>query len=830
MTAYHRLKAQLANRYQTAESWRIWARDLEIDSTMINLDGLTSSEAWSNILDASRTDEQIDILRDLLKEPYPELADLVEEYREELRNTRKRGPTIPLTVRLVWGILSLIVIAPFAAARWYQTELPYWFLALVILGFVFFVFALSAFIPPLHRLLLGFYSKDQKLIPGLGLTGLVLAVAVIASAYFAWPRIAAVALETISPPDGNAFFSVLVSRLHDDDPEDRQTHIVSRALEHSLGDHVSTAETQRVLRRGWNGKSLDSAQATGKQWLDDSCRNLLIWGEVLAADRSLNLNFLNRETSSPAPGAQYGVSNNLQISQDFNQKVGAIAAQTAAVYAQQNQLSDKKWALALLTKLESDRADSEESCQYDLAVAKLALAIGQQLPSNAVGQKMSPHKRMLFRALKIYDGIQGSCLDDSVYASKENGRGTTLARLGEQPGEETAKRREYFEAAVVAFKNSLDNLPEEKVSEKATTLTNRGIALARLADIENNTELFKQAQSDFEEALELSKQSQGAFDPASAKNNLANVLVALGRRERNPALLKQAVGAYCDVAQIWQKNSEAATVARARKEPSHCPKTRKDDHKMTLGNAAAAQNNLCWTLLNLADLESGQNSIERLDLAICACRKALQTWRSDDLNWPHAQDNLGVALTKKGQLNNDTTSLKQAVNAHRCALTKWTDRSLEWAGAKYNLGKALDALGERTQDTKTLEQALAAFADASSVPDQTDENYAENQVGLGDTAAALGKRKGNIAYLQKAAAAYTAALNYYQKQTGPENAAQAESLQKKLADLDSQQQQDTDSQTQTGAGDSELQTDTSDCTPLPPQCGDACVALGNDTN
>ena len=137
---------------------------------------------------------------------------------------------------------------------------------------------------------------------------------------------------------------------------------------------------------------------------------------------------------------------------------------------------------------------------------------------------------------------------------------------------------------------------------------------------------------------------------------------------------------------------------------------------------AAAQNNLCWTLLNIAKIEHDQNQLKKiepdqnqlkqLNLAICSCLNALKEWPRGSPDRPTAHDNLGLAFTRRGELENDTASLNQGVNAHSCALEELTQADREWADAKSNLGTALVALGNRTGDTKLLEQALTAFDQA----------------------------------------------------------------------------------------------------------------------
>ena len=145
-----------------------------------------------------------------------------------------------------------------------------------------------------------------------------------------------------------------------------------------------------------------------------------------------------------------------------------------------------------------------------------------------------------------------------------------------------------------------------------------------------------------------------------------------------------------------------------------------------------------------------------------------------------------MAFTKRGELENDTATLKQAVEAHNCVLTKWTKAGepKDWATAKYNLGKALVALGERTQDGKLLEQALAAFRDALSTSGLVVEDEAEYQAGLGDAAAFLGKQERSTAYLQEAVTAYTSALAYYQNESSPKDKETADVLHKKLAEVE----------------------------------------------
>jgi tetratricopeptide (TPR) repeat protein len=305
----------------------------------------------------------------------------------------------------------------------------------------------------------------------------------------------------------------------------------------------------------------------------------------------------------------------------------------------------------------------------------------------------------------------------------------------------------------------------------------------------------------------LGKQNPDAFDPAPMQNNLGNVLAAIGRRERSAAALRQAAQAYCAIlkgSKIW----------------------------------ATAQNNLCRALLNIADVEHDRNQLKQLNLAVCACVNALQKWprereRSDD--WAKAQDNLGMVLTKIGELESDPARLRQAVDAHNCALVEWTKagRSPQAAEAKYNLGKALVALGNITGDASMLEEAVTAFRDASDVPNLAPEDQAENQTGLGDAAFSLGERTSNVAYLEGGDRVSQCFAILSQRQGSLKD--EADALQKTLDDVESlltQQQGDGSASLANASKRTAAQTSITDsptCVFSQSGCGDVCLALESNS-
>ena len=118
--------------------------------------------------------------------------------------------------------------------------------------------------------------------------------------------------------------------------------------------------------------------------------------------------------------------------------------------------------------------------------------------------------------------VNKTCLSDNDFLVRNNNRlGIALAIRGQLTENAT-----LLKDATGAFTDSLKHLPDS--SEKAATQNNLGLALGELAKRENDTERYRDAKKAFEEALDLGKQHSHEFDAAPVRNNLGNVLVALG--------------------------------------------------------------------------------------------------------------------------------------------------------------------------------------------------------------------------------------------------------------------------------------------------------------
>jgi DNA/RNA endonuclease G (NUC1) len=100
---------------------------------------------------------------------------------EELPPEDARQGPIPPSMALVWTTLSLGVVATSAAAGALSGQVPIFLLLPLIVAVAFLGFGVWALIAPASALLVGLYVRDQRLIPGLGASGLVLGLALAAA-------------------------------------------------------------------------------------------------------------------------------------------------------------------------------------------------------------------------------------------------------------------------------------------------------------------------------------------------------------------------------------------------------------------------------------------------------------------------------------------------------------------------------------------------------------------------------------------------------------------------------------------------------------------------
>src|ERR1051325_433818 len=187
-----------------------------------------------------------------------------------------------------------------------------------------------------------------------------------------------------------------------------------------------------------------------------------------------------------------------------------------------------------------------------------------------------------------------------------------------------------------------------------------------------------------------------------------------------------------------------------------------------------AQIGLGGALLSLS--ESNESDEQYLRSAISAFQTAFDDesrqappsdW-NDAQEWADAQNKLGGALLKLGEVEDSTEYLKEAVAAHQAALKVYTRERApdKWAETQAHLGEALGILGEREKDASHLKGAVAAYREALAVKTlkRAPLEWAELQDNLGWALQTLGVSEADVSILGEAVIAYQEALKEYPRE------------------------------------------------------------------
>jgi tetratricopeptide (TPR) repeat protein len=511
----------------------------------------------------------------------------------------------------------------------------------------------------------------------------------------AWLRKAR-AKHTVRAADGTQF-AILVAELANDANKGQTNHILIE-LEKQFPPRgearlqVLPYPEVLAIGPGERNAAIAAAEVRGRKWLKQKRADVLIWGEVGAADKVLRLRFLAPEGGSGSD-KPYSLNADLELPPDFGADLGAIiAVQAAASIAPVIERSGEALAALIepaVAKLRPLAENPPASMSGD-ARARLwrAFALGEY----RLGEERGDNERLV-NAIAYFRKVLEEWPRERVpldWAMTQNNLGGALVRLGERESG-TARLQE----AVAAFREALKECMRERAPLAwATTQNNLSTALMRIGERETGTARLEQAVAAFREALKERTRERVPLGWATTQNNLGSALVRLGERESSTARLEEAVAAYREA--LKERTRERVPL----------------DWAMT-------QNNLGDALRSLGERESGT---ARLEEAAAAFREALKEWRREraPLDWAGAQNNLGTVLFRLGNRENGTARLEDAVAAYREALKERTRERvpLDWAMTQNNLGIALACLGERAAATAkpkgcaALEKARKNFAEA----------------------------------------------------------------------------------------------------------------------
>lgn len=497
--------------------------------------------------------------------------------------------------------------------------------------------------------------------------------------------------EQFREPAPGSRFAILISDLAYD-PEGRQTGHIAAALRGQPG--IEVLRTCRVLQIDPYGLQSEAEAETldqGREWLEERNADVLIWGEVVEANRTLRLWFLRQEGKLPQP-RPYGLERT-ELPIDFHQELStqlvAVALVSLAPIRGLMEADIVPLLKPVAEKLKHLMAHPPTGLSADHSAG---LHNTFALAATVIGE-FTGDKAWLEDAIVAYQAALKTWTRERkpvAWAMIHNNLGNAWRLLGERendPARLEAAGRAYLQALQVF---TLEQAP----LQWASIQNNLGNIFMRFGHLEGAIEAYR-------EALKAWTRDQVPLFWAGAQSNLGIALWRLGRREENMAHLKEAVNVFREALKEWTRDQVPLEWART-------------------------QVNLAKALQVLGERE---RDTARLKEAVAAYREALKEWTRDQVPsaWAGIQNNLGNILTTLGEQQRDAPYLEEAIEAYRQAMTVWTPEQgrFQWAGLQNNLGTTLAELGELTGDVAQIEAAAAAFRAAIEVFKTAPEHHGD---------------------------------------------------------------------------------------------------------
>lgn len=281
--------------------------------------------------------------------------------------------------------------------------------------------------------------------------------------------------------------------------------------------------------------------------------------------------------------------------------------------------------------------------------------------------------------------------------------------------------------------------------EKATSLSNLGIALHTLAQRRNDAALYAEAEQSFTTALALRDRKDDSYGWALDQLNAANLDVDLADRNGDASRYGKAADRLNDALALLDPQANRIEWAQAK-------------------------NNLAITMR-----VRGANARD-----VSLVREALKTYeeilpvfdrKSFPIDWGNTIGNIGMAHTNIGAMEGNVAEFELAANSFEQAFGEVTrERSpVFWARLQNAYGMTQQVLGMMKQDPARLDRAAAAFRSALEVRarDINAEQWAESQQLLASTLSAIASNKADEKLADEAIAAYRAAREVFTREAFP---------------------------------------------------------------
>lgn len=283
--------------------------------------------------------------------------------------------------------------------------------------------------------------------------------------------------------------------------------------------------------------------------------------------------------------------------------------------------------------------------------------------------------------------------------------------------------------------------------ERATTLSNLGIALSTLGQRSNDAAAYAEAERAFRDAIALRDRQTDAVGWALDMFNAANLDVALADRNVEPARYRAAE----------ERITEALKVI---------------DPAVNRIEWAQARNNLAIALR--AQGANGRDAAKvREALAIYEEVLPVFDRARFPLDWGSTNGNIAIAHTNLGALEMNMASFETAIGFFRLALEEVTPERapMFWAKLQNALGMTLQVLSAMKADPSLLDEAASAVRSALMVRtrDVNAELWAESQQLLASITASMASARADVKLADEAIAAYRAAREVFSREAFPQD-------------------------------------------------------------
>jgi tetratricopeptide (TPR) repeat protein len=561
-------------------------------------------------------------------------------------------------------------------------------------------------------------------------------------------------------------FLILVARLDGDDSKGTHTRAVARAFQGQQG--IERTQTVRILSLSGIGSDAEAhAVATGRKWLARRKADLLIWGEVLQKEKSLNLWFTSKDATSEFQQSRFPLEANL-LDGGFTEVARAqITSMSLSAIKPATEIGEQYLRNTLRPVADRLQNLLHDPSQFTLRQrSELAFALGALLCATAREEggaaKLEDAVNLLTSSIENIDRTR----EPLAWANVQHYRGLALAELGEETfdpqtlndavtafrsalDERTKERApldwaktqhalgntfltsgqlglqsKYLIEAIAAFDAARTERTQERLpAEWASTTSSRAFAVLMLGLRDIGTTQINEAIVSFQAALDATSPSSTPTLWGGIKLNLGLAFLYLAERQSERGALDEALTTLRSIFSVWSREEVPKLWVRAqlligtvltRLGERETDSDYFDEAKDVL-NAALE---VCTPELSVPLRAAGHAALgwtlvrmaeRELELQIPLPGQLLRFDLQEPTHWVNRQQDLTRGVQRIQQRENGISHLEEAINAFRNSLGAFPrERSpAQWAEIQHNFATALVRLGEQQEDKSCLIEALS---------------------------------------------------------------------------------------------------------------------------